>query len=137
MKKTLGEARYNEWARMQDGDYKALTQMADRFDLPKETADKVYQMKQEAERLQQKIDSGEVALQFDAAAYYMSSLPNLAVPAYTRLDARLGYRPRQDLEISLSGQNLQGGRHAEFISDGPYPRVTIGRSVMVTLTWGF
>jgi iron complex outermembrane receptor protein len=77
------------------------------------------------------------ALQFDAAAYYTSSLPNLAVPAYTRLDARLGYRPRQDLEINLSGQNLQGGRHAEFISDGPYPRVTIGRSVMVTLTWGF
>src|SRR5437667_255404 len=66
-----------------------------------------------------------------------TSLPNLAVPAYKRLDARLGYRPRQDLEISLSGQNLQGGRHAEFISDGPYPRVTIGRSVMVTLTWGF
>jgi iron complex outermembrane recepter protein len=75
-------------------------------------------------------------LQFDAAAFYTSSLPNLAVPAYTRLDARLGYRPRQDLEVSLSGQNLQGGRHAEFISDGPYTRATIGRSVMVTLTWG-
>ena len=75
-------------------------------------------------------------LQFDAAAYYTGALPNLAVPAYTRLDARLGYRPRQDFEVSLSGQNLQGGRHAEFISAGPYTRTTIGRSVMLTLTWG-
>jgi iron complex outermembrane recepter protein len=75
-------------------------------------------------------------LQFDAAAYYTGALPNLAIPAYTRLDARLGYRPREDFELSLSGQNLQGGRHAEFISAGPYTRTTIGRSVMLALTWG-
>ena len=76
-------------------------------------------------------------LQFDAAAYYVGALPNLAIPAYTRLDARLGYRPRSDFEISLTGQNLQGGRHAEFFSVGPYPNARIGRSVFVTLTWGF
>ena len=70
------------------------------------------------------------------AAYYTGALPNLQVPAYTRLDARLGYRPRDDFEVSLSGQNLQGGRHTEFISNGPYTRTTIGRSVMVTLAWG-
>ena len=75
-------------------------------------------------------------LQFDAAAYYTGALPSLAVPAYTRLDARVGFRLRQDFEVSLSGQNLQGGRHAEFISAGPYTRATIGRSVMMTLTWG-
>ena len=55
-------------------------------------------------------------LQFDAAAYYTGALPNPQAPAYTRLDARLGYRPRDNFEVSLSGQNLQGGRHAEFIS---------------------
>jgi iron complex outermembrane receptor protein len=66
----------------------------------------------------------------------VGALPNLAIPAYTRLDARLGYRPRSDFEISLAGQNLQGGRHAEFFSVGPYPNARIGRSVMVTLTWG-
>src|SRR5213075_2091384 len=45
------------WARAQDGDYKALNQVAERFQLPPETTDKIYQMKQEAEKLQQKIDN--------------------------------------------------------------------------------
>jgi iron complex outermembrane receptor protein len=75
-------------------------------------------------------------LQFDAAAYYTGALPAIAVRAYTRLDARLGYRLRQDFEVSVSGQNLQGGRHIEFVSGGPYARAAIGRSVMVSLTWG-
>jgi len=57
IKKTLGDTRYNQWARVQDGDYKTLTQVADRFQLPQETTDKIYQMKQEAEKLQQKIDN--------------------------------------------------------------------------------
>jgi len=76
-------------------------------------------------------------VQLDGAAYYNGRLPNLAIPAYTRLDARLGYRPRPDIELSLSGQHLQGGRHAEFISSTPYVRAIIGRSVMLKLTWGF
>ena len=75
-------------------------------------------------------------LQFDAGAYYVGALSYLAIPAYTRLDARLGYRPRRDFEISLTGQNLQGGRHTEFFSVAPYPNAAIGRSVIVTLTWG-
>jgi iron complex outermembrane recepter protein len=74
-------------------------------------------------------------LQFDASAYYTSALSGIAVPAYIRLDARLGYRPAPAFEISLSGQNLQGGRHAEFLSIGPYAMATIGRSVIVTVTW--
>jgi hypothetical protein len=57
LKKTLGETRYNEYVRAQDQDYKALTQLAERFDIPKETADQVYGMKQEAERQRQAIDS--------------------------------------------------------------------------------
>ena len=57
VKKTLGDARYNEWARAQDGDYKALTQITERFDLPKDTADKIFDMKQEAERQKQRIDA--------------------------------------------------------------------------------
>jgi iron complex outermembrane receptor protein len=75
--------------------------------------------------------------QFDAAAYYTAALPGLSIAAYTRLDARLGYRPRPDFEISLVGQNLQGGRHQELISFGPYLPTEISRSLMVKLTWGF
>jgi iron complex outermembrane receptor protein len=76
-------------------------------------------------------------LQFDAGAYYTAALPGLSMAAYTRLDARLGYRPRQDLEISLAGQNLRGGRHEELISFGPYLPTLIRRSLLVKLTWGF
>jgi iron complex outermembrane receptor protein len=75
--------------------------------------------------------------QFDAAAYYTAALPGLSIAAYTRLDARLGYRPRPDFEISLAGQNLQGGKHQELSSFGPYPATLIARSLMVKLTWGF
>jgi len=56
VKKTLGDKRYAEWVRGQDADYKALLQVSDRFELPKETAGRVYDMKQEAERQKQKLD---------------------------------------------------------------------------------
>jgi len=75
-------------------------------------------------------------VQFDAGAYYVGALRNLAIPAYTRLDARLGYRPWRDFEMSLTGQNLQRGRHAEFFTVPPYRNAAIGRSLIVTLTWG-
>jgi iron complex outermembrane receptor protein len=75
-------------------------------------------------------------LQFDSSIYVVSALPALAVNAYARVDARLGYRPRRDFEISLAGQNLQGGKHVEFVSvEGPYTRAAISRSVFVKLTW--
>jgi len=74
--------------------------------------------------------------QFDSAIYYVSALPTLAVSGYARVDARLGYRLRKDLEISLAGQNLQGGKHVEFVNpEGPFTRAAISRSVFVKLTW--
>jgi iron complex outermembrane receptor protein len=75
-------------------------------------------------------------LQFDAAAYYNGALSNLAIPAYTRVDARLGYRIGENFELGVAGQNLQGGWRAEFVSTGPYRRAEVGRSVMLTLSWG-
>jgi iron complex outermembrane receptor protein len=76
-------------------------------------------------------------LQFDTSLYYVSALPALPVDAYARLDARLGYRFRPDAEFSLFGQNLQGGRHVEYLSVGPYTKATIGRSFMAKFTWSF
>jgi iron complex outermembrane receptor protein len=55
--------------------------------------------------------------QFDAAAYYAAAKPALSIAAYTRLDARLGYRPRP--------------------AYGPYLPTEISRSLTVKLTWGF
>ncbi len=74
-------------------------------------------------------------VQFDADVYYTGSLPGY--PAYTRLDARVGYRPRSNVELSIGGRNLQGGSHVELVSLGPYVPATISRSVFSKITWEF
>ena len=53
------------------------------------------------------------------------------MPGYTAVDARLAWRPRLGLEISLTGQNLFGARHAEFADVDT--RSTFGRGVFVAL----
>lgn len=50
----------------------------------------------------------------DAAARHVGELPNPAVPAYTAVDVRYTWRVRQDLELSLLGQNLFDRSHPEF-----------------------
>jgi len=57
VRKTLGDKRFAEYQRVQDNDYKSLLQFADRFEVPKEVAGKVYDMKLEAERQRQRLDS--------------------------------------------------------------------------------
>jgi iron complex outermembrane receptor protein len=69
--------------------------------------------------------------------YYNDALPGNQVPAYTRVDARLGYRPRSNVELSVTGRNLQGGNHQELISLGAYLPATIRRSVFSKITWEF
>ncbi len=53
--------------------------------------------------------------EFDVMVRRVSALSAPAVPSYTAVDARIGWKPRPDLELSLTGQNLFGG-HAEFSS---------------------
>ena len=45
---------------------------------------------------------------------HVAALPDPVVPAYTAFDARLAWRPRPDVELSLTGQNLFGTEHVEF-----------------------
>jgi iron complex outermembrane recepter protein len=54
------------------------------------------------------------------------------VPAYTALDARLGWRLRAGLELSASGQNLNGS-HAEF--GFPGMRAEVARTLALKLVW--
>ncbi|MCC2634467.1 MAG: hypothetical protein K0S48_2353, partial [Ramlibacter sp.] len=44
----------------------------------------------------------------------VGALPAPAVPAYTSLDARIGWQVTSRVEVSLLGQNLLNDRHAEF-----------------------
>ena len=57
MRKTLGEQRFAEWQRAQDPDYKALMQVADRFNLSKDVSTSVYNLKVQAEQQKQQVDS--------------------------------------------------------------------------------
>lgn len=50
MRQTLGPQRYAEFQRVQDGDYRDLVQVAERFNLSREVAGSVYDMKLAAER---------------------------------------------------------------------------------------
>ena len=76
-------------------------------------------------------------VQFDSSVYYVGALPALSVPAYTRVDARLSWRPTPPLELSVGGQNLQGGKHLEFVSEGPFAPTRIGRSFYARVAWQF
>lgn len=59
------------------------------------------------------------------------------IPAYHTLDARLAWRPRDDLELSLVGKNLLGAR-VEFLSELYTPPATeVDRSLSLILRLDF
>jgi iron complex outermembrane receptor protein len=63
----------------------------------------------------------------------IDALPDPDVPSYTALDARLGWRPIRDVELSLTLQNLFDDSHPEF---GPSAtRSVFERGVFLKLVW--
>ncbi len=52
--------------------------------------------------------------EFDSFLYYVSRNSTRRIPAYTRVDLRLGWKPVDDLELSLVAQNLQDNAHPEL-----------------------
>ncbi|HTD85893.1 MAG TPA: hypothetical protein VK850_04895 [Candidatus Binatia bacterium] len=56
MLKVLGKERFAQWQQAQDPDYKALVQIADRYNLPTETSQKIYGYKVQAEQQKQRIE---------------------------------------------------------------------------------
>jgi iron complex outermembrane recepter protein len=74
-------------------------------------------------------------IEFDLAIRHVAKLPSPAVPAYTSVDARIGWRPSRELEISLAGTNLFDPRHPEF---GAAPlRSELQRGAYAELTWRY
>lgn len=69
--------------------------------------------------------------ELDAALYHVTEPPAPAVPGYTRLDLRLGWRPRRGVELSLTAQNLADDRHDEYSAletvAAEVPRALFGR----------
>jgi iron complex outermembrane receptor protein len=72
-------------------------------------------------------------VEFDVAARYVGKLPDPAVPAYTVVDGRLGWRVRPDLELSLIVQNAFDRKYAEFGTVAT--RAEFARSYLMKLQW--
>jgi len=53
-------------------------------------------------------------LELDLWLRFVDKLPGQHVDSYTTLDLRLGWKPTQNMELSLVGQNLLERKHAEF-----------------------
>ena len=68
-------------------------------------------------------------LTFDATLRYVGSLPDPAVPAYTELNARLGWQLSSRCDLALTGLNLLHAHHQEF----PAPADLVGRSFLASI----
>ena len=73
-------------------------------------------------------------VQWDTMLYRVNSLPAIPVPAYTRLDMRLGWMPIKGLDLSLIGQNLLRSEHQEFSAFLYQSPEEISRSVIAKAT---
>jgi iron complex outermembrane receptor protein len=77
----------------------------------------------------------DLARNFEADVWWRSvaALPDPVVPAYSELNARLGWRPNERVELALVGQDLLHGQHPEFGTPVPR-RVEFERSVRVVFS---
>ncbi len=75
---------------------------------------------------------------FDMALRYVDALPAIDVDGYLELDARMAWRPTQQMELFVVGQNLLDAQHTEFrpVMIQTLP-TQVERSVYVGVTWHF
>jgi iron complex outermembrane receptor protein len=63
--------------------------------------------------------------------------PEIPVPAYTRLDIRLGYKAGRNWQLSLAGQNLLQARHLEGVAELLSAQSYVNREIYLKSTWKF
>jgi iron complex outermembrane receptor protein len=74
----------------------------------------------------------DAARELEVAVRHVGALGRPAVPAYTAIDARFGWRFAPGIELSVIGANLNGS-HGEY---GVLPiRAEVGRSLGAKLVW--
>lgn len=77
-------------------------------------------------------------LDADATVYWVGRIDSDDVPAYARLDARIGWRALGRFDIALLGRNILNSRHVEFTSSSTGSAISTARRQMaVTSTWRF
>ena len=75
------------------------------------------------------------SLQLDLLLRHVDSLPQPQVPAYTAVDINLSWQFKQQLSLSLNGQNLFDSQHSEF--GRAADRSEMERRVYVGVKWHF
>ena len=76
------------------------------------------------------------SLAWDASAYFVDRITFQNVPSYTRLDSGLTWKWRENVSLSLVGQNLVDDRHLEFVESGNESSL-VKRSVYLRAAWKF
>ncbi len=76
-------------------------------------------------------------LELDLALNFVDRLPAYDVHSYFRLDARLGWRPSKNLELSVGAQNLLDNQHPEFGSEVFTHPTEVERAFYGKLVWRF
>lgn len=76
-------------------------------------------------------------VEWDTLVYFNDNLSSEGVDAYTRLDVRLGWRPVEPVEVSITGQNLLDKHHPEFSAFTYNNPAQIGRAVYGKVSWKF
>lgn len=77
-------------------------------------------------------------VEFDVNLRYVDGLPKLNVDPYLTADARLAWKPRDNLEVAVVGQNLFDAHHYEFRPYlVPYVPTRVDRGIYGKLTWTF
>jgi iron complex outermembrane receptor protein len=72
--------------------------------------------------------------EFDLMPRYVQNLPTLDVPSYATMDARLGWRPNDSWEFSVTGQNLLQSHHLEFVGQTTILS-EVNRGVFAQIIW--
>jgi iron complex outermembrane recepter protein len=78
-------------------------------------------------------------LELGTTVYHVGHIGNLRVPAYVRWDVRFGWKPKDNIEISVGVLNINDSNHPEFTegkialrSNSEVPRRVYGK-----LIWNF
>ena len=76
-------------------------------------------------------------VEWDTSVYFVGSLAMGPVPAYTRVDTRLGWHIGEFVDVSITGQNLLTPRHIEFLDGLEVTPMETARAIVAKLTWHF
>jgi len=76
-------------------------------------------------------------IEFDSALYYVDHIGRWDIPSYVRLDARLGWKPTKNMNVSIVLQNLLDDHHPEYDTEQGYVSTEVERSIYLKMTWQF